>query len=150
MHQQVKELSSPGQERLLNGALSIPPLARRVMEVASEEARMLGASITSTPHILLGILNVGQPVTQLVLADPQVIMDHARAGAASSSEVQFQDRERAAEDEPVALIVEGGDSSLISLFEDVVYRWLTKDRLSENRKHTVLLHLINRAMQNRG
>lgn len=178
MRQQVRELSPPGEATSLNDAPNITLLARRVMEVASQEARTLGASVTSTPHILLGIVQVGQPVTRHILAslgtEPQVIVDRARAVPVSiPAEAPRQTKASAegvqalrhlleetlgrdgtppagmTEDEVVALVIEGGDASLISLFEDVVYRWVTEDRLSENRKHAVLLHLVNHALRRR-
>lgn len=178
MRQQVRELSPPGEAISLNDAPNITPLARRVMEVASQEARTLGAPVTSTPHILLGIVQVGQPVTRHILAslgtDPQIIVDRARAVPVSTAaQMQPQDQERTmqvqalrhlleetlgrdgtppagmTEDEVAALVVEGGDASLISLFEDVVYGWVTGDRLSGNRKHAVLLHLVNHALRRR-
>ncbi|GMA15219.1 ATP-dependent Clp protease ATP-binding subunit (plasmid) [Deinococcus metallilatus] len=185
MRQQVREFSPLGKSSSPQGnsvrleTPSITPLGRRVMEIASQEARALGVSVTSTPHILLGIVRAQHPVAQRVLAslqaDPEVIMERARAAAPpSSAETRRQAQERAAqvqalrhlleetlqrdgtppagmtEDELVALILGGGDESLVSLFEDVVYRWLTEDRLSGNRKHAVLLHLIHHAMQRRG
>lgn len=99
MRQQVRELSPPGEATSLNDTPNITPLARRVMEVASQEAQTLGAEVTSTPHILLGIVKVGQPVTRHLLAsleaDPQVIVDQARAAAGSiPAEVSAQDQER--------------------------------------------------------
>lgn len=178
MRQQVRELSPPGEGTSLNDAPHITPLARRVMEVASQEARALGAPVTSTPHILLGLVQVGPPVTRHLLAslgvESQVIANRARAvPLAAPVEVSFQDQERMqqvqalrhllqetlekggtppagmTEDELVTLVVEGGDFSLISLFEDVLYRWVTGDQLSENRKHAVLLHLVNFALRTR-
>ncbi|WP_102126004.1 Clp protease N-terminal domain-containing protein [Deinococcus planocerae] len=178
MRQQVRELSPPGEATSLNDVPNITPLARRVMEVASQEARTLGAPVTSTPHILLGIVQVGQPVTRHILASlgvaSQVIVDRARAAPlAAQAEMPMEDQERRpqvealrhlleetlsrdgtppagmTEDEVAALVIEGGDPSLIALFEDVVYRWVAGDSLSENRKHAVLLHLVNHALRRR-
>ncbi|WP_216322513.1 Clp protease N-terminal domain-containing protein [Deinococcus aestuarii] len=179
MREQVRAWTLPGPGGAMNEAPAITPPARQVMEAASQEARALRSPITSTPHILLGLVRVEHPVTRRVLAsvqaDAQVIMDHARAkGILPAQGAQQQAQERAqqvqalrrlleetlgrdgtppagmTEDELMALVVGGGDSSLISLFEDVVYRWMTGDGLSESRKHAVLLLLINFAMQKRG
>jgi ATP-dependent Clp protease ATP-binding subunit ClpA len=66
--QQAKPASMSGA---LVDAPSITPRARRVMEVASQEARALGAGVTSTQHILLGILlKAGDdPVITTMLSD---------------------------------------------------------------------------------
>src|SRR5512143_1967155 len=45
--------------RISGGSLSLDPRAKRVLELAEQEARRLGDEYTSTEHLLLGIAEVG-------------------------------------------------------------------------------------------
>ena len=52
--------------RIRGGSLSLDPRARRVLELAEQEARRLGDEYVSTEHLLLGILEVGGEGRQLL------------------------------------------------------------------------------------
>lgn len=69
LRQRVEEIIGRGEGSRLNDAPSITPRARRVMELASTEARSLGASLTSTEHILLGIIREGDGVAFRILQE---------------------------------------------------------------------------------
>ncbi|HLQ48075.1 MAG TPA: Clp protease N-terminal domain-containing protein, partial [Candidatus Dormibacteraeota bacterium] len=45
--------------RIRGGSLSLDPGAKRVLELAEEEARRLGDEYVSTEHLLLGVIEVG-------------------------------------------------------------------------------------------
>lgn len=69
LRRRVEEIIGRGEGSRLNDAPSITPRARRVMELASSEARSLGAQVTSTEHILLGIIREGDGVAFRILAE---------------------------------------------------------------------------------
>lgn len=69
LRRRVEEIIGRGEGSRLNDAPSITPRARRVMELASTEARSLGASLTSTEHILLGIIREGDGVAFRILQE---------------------------------------------------------------------------------
>ena len=53
--------------------------ARRVMELAEEEARRLGHAYIGTEHVLLGLLREGQSMAQMALRRVGISLEHARA-----------------------------------------------------------------------
>ncbi len=65
----VEEITGRGEGSRLNDAPAITPRARRVMELAAAEARHLGAPVTSTEHLLLGILREGDGVAYRILQE---------------------------------------------------------------------------------
>ncbi len=69
LRRRVEEIIGRGEGNRLNDAPSITPRARRVMELASAEARSLGAQVTSTEHILLGIIREGDGVAFRILQE---------------------------------------------------------------------------------
>ncbi|PYE56403.1 ATP-dependent Clp protease ATP-binding subunit [Deinococcus yavapaiensis] len=69
LRRRVEEIIGRGEGSRLNDAPAITPRARRVMELASAEARSLGAQVTSTEHILLGIIREGDGVAYRILQD---------------------------------------------------------------------------------
>ena len=52
--------------RIRGGSLSLDPRAKRVLELAEQEARRLGDEYVSTEHLLLGVLEVGGEGRQLL------------------------------------------------------------------------------------
>jgi ATP-dependent Clp protease ATP-binding subunit ClpB len=52
--------------RIQGGTLTLDPRAKRVMELAEQEARRLGDEYVSTEHLLLGIVEVGGEGRQLL------------------------------------------------------------------------------------
>ena len=61
----VEEIIGRGEGLRHTEAPAITPRARRVMELASSEARNLGSQVIGTEHILLGILREGDGVYKL-------------------------------------------------------------------------------------
>ena len=52
--------------RLKGGSMSLDPRAKRVLELAEEEARRLGDEYVSTEHLLLGAIEVGGDARELL------------------------------------------------------------------------------------
>ncbi len=52
--------------RIRGGTLSLDPRAKRVLELAEEEARRLGDEYVSTEHLLLGVIEVGGEARELL------------------------------------------------------------------------------------
>src|SRR5258705_3792396 len=52
--------------RIRGGSLSLDPRAKRVLELAEQEARRLGDEYVSTEHLLLGVLEVGSEGRELL------------------------------------------------------------------------------------
>jgi ATP-dependent Clp protease ATP-binding subunit ClpB len=52
--------------RLRGGSMSLDPRAKRVLELAEEEARRLGDEYVSTEHLLLGVIEVGGEARELL------------------------------------------------------------------------------------
>ncbi|RTR30704.1 ATP-dependent Clp protease ATP-binding subunit [Deinococcus radiophilus] len=69
LRERVEEIIGRGEGSRLNDAPAITPRARRVMELATAEARALGAAVTSTEHLLLGILREGDGVAYRILQE---------------------------------------------------------------------------------
>ncbi len=69
LRRRVEEIIGRGEGNRLNDAPSITPRARRVMDLSSSEARSLGAQVTSTEHILLGIIREGDGVAYRILQE---------------------------------------------------------------------------------
>lgn len=86
----VEEIIGRGEGSRLNDAPAITPRARRVMELASAEARSLGAQITSTEHILLGILREGDGVAFRILQDLARDIDTIRWRILAASDPKTQ------------------------------------------------------------
>jgi ATP-dependent Clp protease ATP-binding subunit ClpC len=65
----VEEIIGRGEGLRHTEAPAITPRARRVMELASSEARNLGSQVIGTEHILLGILREGDGVAFRILQE---------------------------------------------------------------------------------
>lgn len=78
LRSRVEEIIGRGEGNRLNDAPSITPRARRVMELANAEARSIGVPITSTEHILLGIIREGDGVAFRILQELSKDVDAIR------------------------------------------------------------------------
>ncbi len=96
LRHKVEEIIGRGEGSRLNDAPSITPSARRVMELSAAEARSLGAEVTSTEHILLGIIREGDGVAYRILQGltPDVDVIRWRVLANSSDEQVSRLREQ--------------------------------------------------------
>lgn len=78
LRHKVEEIIGRGEGARLNDAPAVTPRARRVMDLASSEARSLNAQVTSTEHILLGIIREGDGVAYRILQDLAKDVDAVR------------------------------------------------------------------------
>ncbi len=61
------------------GQMPFTPDAKRILEVATEEARSLGHSYVGTEHILLALVTLGEGVSTRILVDCNAQPDRVRA-----------------------------------------------------------------------
>ena len=73
------ELISRRSERPGTGETGLTPRAKKVIELAIDEARQLGHSYIGTEHLLLGLLRGGEGVAAGVLDSLGVTLERARA-----------------------------------------------------------------------
>lgn len=60
------------------GEVSLTPRSKRILELAVDEARLLGHDFVGTEHVLLGMIREGEGVGAEVLAEMGVRLDAAR------------------------------------------------------------------------
>lgn len=173
MRRRLQEVKPASSSEALVDAPSIAPLARRVMEIASKEAGALGATVTSTQHILLSILSEAGDdlaITNMLsdfTSDFQRLAEEARA-VIPEPETQKQAAQRTewqnlqtlldaaierggvtsaglTETALLGLVLGMGDAQLAVSLERLLYNWLTGS-LSEATKHALLLQLLAAAL----
>jgi len=74
----VETFVKPGK-RVVDGEIGMTGRAKKVMQLAVEEARELGHHYIGTEHILLGLLREGEGIGATVLEKLNVDLHHARA-----------------------------------------------------------------------
>ncbi|MEE8318122.1 MAG: Clp protease N-terminal domain-containing protein, partial [Dehalococcoidales bacterium] len=72
------EFISSGRDRPGTGDTGLTPRAKKVIELAIDEARQLGHNYIGTEHILLGLLREGEGVAAGVMESLGVTLDKAR------------------------------------------------------------------------
>ncbi len=65
-------------EKTVVGEIGLTPRAKRVIELAIDEARHLGHNYIGTEHLLLGLLHEGEGVAAGVLESFGITLEHAR------------------------------------------------------------------------
>lgn len=75
---QAVELIIGRGDRIVLGEMGITPRAKKVLELAGEEAQCLGHSFIGTEHILLGLLREGQGIAAGVLASLGLHLEQVR------------------------------------------------------------------------
>ncbi|MEK7413035.1 MAG: ATP-dependent Clp protease ATP-binding subunit [Planctomycetota bacterium] len=78
VRREVEKLVKPTEKSGPSGPLPFTPQAKRVLELASEEARALGHPYIGTEHILLGLLSEQDSVAAQVLINLQVKLEDVR------------------------------------------------------------------------
>ncbi|MFC2043987.1 ATP-dependent Clp protease ATP-binding subunit [Chloroflexota bacterium] len=66
-------------EKALMGEIGLTPRAKKVIELAIDEARQFGHSYIGTEHLLLGLLHEGEGVAATVLSSFGVTLEQVRA-----------------------------------------------------------------------
>jgi ATP-dependent Clp protease ATP-binding subunit ClpC len=78
VRREVEKLVAPAEKPGPSGPLPFTPQAKRVLELASEEARALGHPYIGTEHILLGLLSEQDSVAAQVLLNLEVKLEDVR------------------------------------------------------------------------
>ncbi|MFH0771509.1 MAG: ATP-dependent Clp protease ATP-binding subunit [Candidatus Omnitrophota bacterium] len=66
---EVEKLVQPGPPTVVSGDIPFTPKAKKVIELATDEARNLGHNYIGTEHLLLGLIREGEGVASQVLAN---------------------------------------------------------------------------------
>ena len=67
IRQETERLVQPGAGAAIGGDIPFTPRAKKVVELAMDEARNLGHNYIGTEHILLGLIREGEGVASQVL-----------------------------------------------------------------------------------
>ena len=75
---EVEKLVQPGPATIVSGDIPFTPKAKKVIELAMEEARSLGHNYIGTEHLLLGLIREGEGVASQVLINLGLDLDKVR------------------------------------------------------------------------
>lgn len=75
---EVEKLVQPGPATVVSGDLPFTPKAKKVIELAIDEARSLGHNYIGTEHLLLGLIREGEGVASQVLMNSGLELDKVR------------------------------------------------------------------------
>jgi ATP-dependent Clp protease ATP-binding subunit ClpC len=75
---EVEKLVQPGPSTVISGDLPFTPKAKKVIELAMDEARALGHNYIGTEHLLLGLIKEGEGVASQVLMNLGLELDKVR------------------------------------------------------------------------
>ena len=176
LRQRVREASSGSSPTSLNDAPAITPQSRRVMEQAAHEARKLGASVTSSQHLLLALLEVDSPVLQRVLRSvtPDLSLLRERAERVPNTTPEQADDQEAAgrraqqqamsdllghlerrssvpaggqsRAELLGVLLQGAAPALLPRLEEQVDRWLSDASVSATERREIVHVLMSVAL----
>ncbi|MFO1482490.1 MAG: ATP-dependent Clp protease ATP-binding subunit [Verrucomicrobiaceae bacterium] len=99
---QVEQQVGSGPETKMVGNIPYTPRVKKVLALASKEAKALNHSYVGTEHILLGLLREGEGVAAQVLRNLDVNLDKARSEILKELDPNFtsQNEEEEEESEP--------------------------------------------------
>jgi len=75
---EVEKLVQPGPTTVVSGDLPFTPKAKKVIELAMDEARALGHNYIGTEHLLLGLIREGEGVASQVLVNLGMELEKVR------------------------------------------------------------------------
>ncbi|MDD5496440.1 MAG: Clp protease N-terminal domain-containing protein, partial [Candidatus Omnitrophica bacterium] len=75
---EVEKLVQPGPSTIISGDLPFTPKAKKVIELAMDEARELGHNYIGTEHLLLGLIREGEGVASQVLMNMGLQLNKVR------------------------------------------------------------------------
>lgn len=75
---EVEKLVQPGPATVVSGDLPFTPKAKKVIELAIDEARTLGHNYIGTEHLLLGLIREGEGVASQVLMNSGLELEKVR------------------------------------------------------------------------
>jgi ATP-dependent Clp protease ATP-binding subunit ClpC len=101
---QVEQQVGSGPETKMVGNIPYTPRVKKVLALASKEAKALNHSYVGTEHILLGLLREGEGVAAQVLRNLDVNLDKARSEILKELDPNFssQNEEEEEDSEPVS------------------------------------------------
>ncbi|MDP1587330.1 MAG: ATP-dependent Clp protease ATP-binding subunit, partial [Prosthecobacter sp.] len=101
---QVEQQVGSGPETKMVGNIPYTPRVKKVLALASKEAKALNHSYVGTEHILLGLLREGEGVAAQVLRNLEVNLDKARSEILKELDPNFtsQSEEEDDDSEPVS------------------------------------------------
>lgn len=76
---EIEQQMPPGAAHVSSEEISFTPRAKKVLELAVEEARRFNHSYIGTEHILLGLLKEGEGIAAKVLQDMKIDLGRAQA-----------------------------------------------------------------------
>ncbi|MBN1405369.1 MAG: NDP-hexose 4-ketoreductase, partial [Candidatus Omnitrophica bacterium] len=76
---EVEKLVKPGPATVISGDIPFTPKAKKVIELAMDEARHLGHNYIGTEHLLLGLLREGEGVASQVLLNLGLDLERVRS-----------------------------------------------------------------------
>lgn len=75
---EVEKLVQPGPSTVISGDIPFTPKAKKVIELAMDEARNLGHNYIGTEHLLLGLIREGEGVASQVLVNLGLDLNRVR------------------------------------------------------------------------
>jgi len=75
---EVEKFVQPGPSTIIQGDIPFTPKAKKVIELAMDEARNLGHNYIGTEHLLLGLIREGEGVASQVLMSLGLDLDRVR------------------------------------------------------------------------
>lgn len=75
---EVEKLVQVGPSTVVSGDIPFTPTAKKVIELAAEEARSLGHNYIGTEHLLLGLLREGESIAAQVLLNLELDLNKVR------------------------------------------------------------------------
>ncbi|MBI4335559.1 MAG: ATP-dependent Clp protease ATP-binding subunit, partial [Candidatus Omnitrophica bacterium] len=75
---EVEKLVQPGPSTVISGDIPFTPKAKKVIELAMDEARNLGHNYIGTEHLLLGLIREGEGVASQVLLNLGLDLNRVR------------------------------------------------------------------------
>lgn len=75
---EVEKLVQPGPSTVISGDIPFTPKAKKVIELAMDEARNLGHNYIGTEHLLLGLIREGEGVASQVLLNLSLDLNKVR------------------------------------------------------------------------
>lgn len=76
---EIEKVVQPGASIMISGDVPFTPKAKKVIELAMDEARSLGHSYVGTEHILLGLIREGEGVASVVLINLGLDLNKVRS-----------------------------------------------------------------------
>ena len=75
---EIEKLVQPGPATIVSGDIPFTPKAKKVIELAMDEARNLGHNYIGTEHLLLGLVREGEGIASQVLVNLGLDLDKVR------------------------------------------------------------------------